>query len=42
MEKTLNENNVDNEASTFKKLGVPEDYYYPIIHLYFNDDLTVA
>jgi len=42
MEKTLEENNVVDESNDFCLMGLPDDYYVPAIHLYFNDDLTVA
>jgi hypothetical protein len=42
MYKTLQENDVPDEAPKFTKLSIPVDYYWPVIHLYFNDDLTVA
>ncbi|KAJ9444699.1 cytochrome b5 domain containing 1 [Diplonema papillatum] len=41
MAKTLEENDIFDETDEFEKLGLPEDYYTPAIHLYFNDDLTV-
>ena len=40
MEKTLDENGVPDESEEFDKLGIDFDYYYPVIHVYFNDDLT--
>lgn len=51
MEKTLEENNIIDETDEFERLilylifrlDIPEDeWYIPAIHLYFNDDLTVA
>jgi len=42
MEQTLEENNVVDEANDFCLMGLPDDYYVPAIHLYFNDDLSVA
>lgn len=40
MEKTLAENGVADESGEFEELGISEDYYIPVLHLYFNDDLT--
>jgi hypothetical protein len=42
MEKTLDENEILDESDEFQNLGLPEDYYVPALHLYFNDDLTVG
>ena len=42
MNKTLAENNVQDEAAEFERLSIKQDFYYPVLHLYFNDDLTVA
>lgn len=43
MDKTLEENNICDETEEFEKLGIPEsEWYIPAIHLYFNDDLTIA
>lgn len=42
MQRTLDENGVDDEDETFLRLNVDPDQFMPIIHLYFNDDLTVA
>jgi len=42
MEKTLEENGVVDEAEALTELGLPDDYYVPALHLYFNDDLTIA
>jgi len=42
MDKTLAENGVVDESEEFEELGIEDDFYYPIIHVYFNDDLTVA
>lgn len=40
MEKTLQENGVADESEEFEELGISEDFYVPVLHLYFNDDLT--
>ncbi|KAL4441700.1 hypothetical protein ABPG74_008697 [Tetrahymena malaccensis] len=43
MELNLEENNIIDQTEEFERLGVPEkDWYWPVIHLYFDDDLTVA
>eukprot|EP00996_Jenningsia_fusiforme_P002606 NODE_3431_length_978_cov_50.824543_g3153_i0.p1 GENE.NODE_3431_length_978_cov_50.824543_g3153_i0~~NODE_3431_length_978_cov_50.824543_g3153_i0.p1 ORF type:complete len:212 (-),score=41.72 NODE_3431_length_978_cov_50.824543_g3153_i0:219-854(-) len=42
MDKTLAENGIEDESEEFSTLGLPDDYYIPAIHLYFNDDLTVG
>ena len=42
MDATLEENGVADESSEFSELRIPSDYYYPALHLYFDDDLTVA
>ena len=42
MDKTLEENDIPDESEQFIELGLDEDMYIPAIHLYFNDDLTVA
>mmetsp|Transcript_86251 Transcript_86251/g.239162 ORF Transcript_86251/g.239162 Transcript_86251/m.239162 type:complete len:249 (-) Transcript_86251:264-1010(-) len=42
MEKTLEENGVKDETEEFVRLGVDPDDHIPVIHLYFNDDLTEA
>ena len=42
MDKTLEENDIPDETEEFVELGLDEDSYIPAIHLYYNDDLTVA
>lgn len=42
MNKTLQENGVADETSTFETLGLPSDFHIPVLHVYWNDDLTVA
>jgi hypothetical protein len=43
MESTLEENGVIDETDEFERLEVDqEDWYIPAIHLYYNDDLTIA
>lgn len=42
MRKTLEENGVADDMPAFDALGIDEDFYVPVLHLYFSDDLTVA
>ena len=42
MDKTLEQNSIPDESKEFSRLSIEEDYYYPPIYLYFNDDLTEA
>lgn len=42
MNKTLEENDIPDETADLTDLGIDEDEYIPAIHLYYNDDLTVA
>lgn len=42
MNQTLEDNGVVNETSTFEDLQVPSDAFIPVLHVYWNDDLTVA
>ena len=42
MTKTLEENGVLDETETFYELGINDDFYIPVLHIYYNDDLTVA
>ena len=42
MDLTLHENGIENEEDTFYDLSLPDNYYYPALYLYFNDDLTEA
>mmetsp|Transcript_3122 Transcript_3122/g.5306 ORF Transcript_3122/g.5306 Transcript_3122/m.5306 type:complete len:227 (+) Transcript_3122:176-856(+) len=42
LDKTLDQNGVSDEQESFEALGIPDDYYIPVIHLYYKDDLTVA
>ncbi|XP_047125426.1 cytochrome b5 domain-containing protein 1 [Hydra vulgaris] len=42
MEKTLEENQIEDESEVFYTLGLDEDMFLPSIHIYFNDDLTDA
>ncbi|KAL6757449.1 hypothetical protein V8C86DRAFT_1828730 [Haematococcus lacustris] len=42
MNKTLLENGVPDETSTFEQLMIPTDAFVPVLHVYWNDDLTAA
>ena len=42
MKKSLAENGVFDETGEFNKLELGETIYTPTLHVYFNDDLTVA
>lgn len=42
MKKTLEENGIKDETEEFKLLGIDPDDHIPVIHLYFEDDLTEA
>ena len=42
MEKTLEENGILDDENELKSLDIDVDEYIPTIHVYFNDDLTVA
>lgn len=42
MSKTLEENGITDETEEFKRLRIETGFYIPVLHLYFNDDLTVA
>jgi hypothetical protein len=42
MDKTLTENEVVDEQAELDRLGIDQDAFIPRIHLYFNDDLTIA
>jgi len=39
---TLEENGVLDESPQFEDLGMPNGSYLPVLHVYWNDDLTVA
>ena len=39
---TLEENGIVDESDELMELGMDVDEYTPAIHLYFNDDLTIA
>ena len=42
MDKTLEDNDIPDESEEFVYLNIDEDAYIPCVHLYYNDDLTVA
>ena len=42
MAKNLEQNGIEDEREEMIKLGMKLDEYIPAIHLYFNDDLTIA
>ena len=43
MQQTLGENGIEDEDPEFDRLGIiKSDWYVPTIHLFFNDDLSVA
>lgn len=42
LNKTLQENGVVDESGAFESLDMPSDYHVPVLHVYWNDDLTVA
>lgn len=41
MAATLAENGIEDESEQFEQLDIDDDQHRPIIHVYFNDDLTV-
>ena len=42
MQKNLADNGIADESGEFESLRIDSDYYYPVLHLYYNDDLTVS
>ena len=42
MAKTLEQNGIYDERKEFERLRIDSDFYVPVLHLYYNDDLTVA
>ena len=40
MNKTLQQNGINDESEPFYELNMDEDDFLPAVHLYFNDDLT--
>ena len=41
MHMTLTENGIPDETQECLALGIDPDEYIPVIHLYFDDDLTI-
>lgn len=42
MAKTLDGNGIPDDAPLMQQLGMDEHAFKPIIHLYYNDDLTIC
>ena len=42
MDRTLAQNDIPDETDELIDLGIDVDEYIPAIHLYFDDDLTIA
>lgn len=42
MKLTLEQNGMKDDSDAFEKVGMNDDEWLPIVHLYFSDDLTVA
>lgn len=42
MDKNLDENDIPDEREEYIDLGIDEESYIPAIHLFYNDDLTIA
>ena len=42
MDQTMEENDIPDESKDFIDLNLDEDSYIPCVHIYYNDDLTVA
>jgi hypothetical protein len=42
MDKNLEENGIHDETDELLELGIDLEEYIPAVHLYFNDDLTIA
>ena len=42
MSKNLAENGIIDDRAELLELGIDLDEYIPALHLYFNDDLTIA
>ena len=40
MSKTLEQSGIFDENTLFESMGIDEDQYIPVVHVYFNDDLT--
>lgn len=42
MDKTLELNGIVDDDLAFEKLGIDDEGYMPVLHIYYNDDLTIA
>lgn len=42
MDKNLAQNDIQDETEELLELGIDLEDYIPAIHLYFDDDLTIA
>lgn len=42
LNRTLSENGVAEESELYESLDMHHDSYVPVLHVYWNDDLTVA
>lgn len=42
MDKTLEENGIVDDDLEFEKLRMDDDGHMPVLHIYYNDDLTIA
>ena len=42
MERNLSQNDIPDETEELIELGIDVEDYIPAIHLYFDDDLTIA
>lgn len=42
MDKNLADNEIPDETEELISLGIDVEDYIPALHLYFNDDLTIA
>lgn len=42
MSKTLEDNGITDDDEALDKLDMDNDGYIPVIHIYYNDDLTIA
>ena len=40
MSKTLEQLGIVDESKLFEHAGIDQDQYMPVVHIYFNDDLT--
>lgn len=42
MDRNLAQNDIPDESEELLELGIDVEDYIPAIHLYFDDDLTIA